>query len=118
MNRNLIKKIHPPLIAGERKKYDDPKKFLELSSMKQTQLVNWILNNFDPGKTINHSRSSYGLKHYFSNDVNGFYICNGAFKGAMMIAGFHVYDDQAQNWYFNIKQSSINNLYKSKVDAI
>ncbi|WP_334330150.1 hypothetical protein [Companilactobacillus sp. HBUAS59699] len=107
--KQLIKKIHFPLV-GECTKYDDPKRFLELPLWKQNKLVDWILNKLEPSKSINHACSSYGLKHYFSNDNGGFYIKNGAFKGAMIVAGFKVANKQSQNWNFNIKQKSITNL--------
>lgn len=101
----------PLLVEGT--EYDDPKQFLELPSWKQIKLINWILNKLEPSKGINQNYSSYGLKHLFSDDeVDGFYIKNGAFKGAMMVAGFKVANETAQNWKFNIKTKSITNLNK------
>lgn len=109
----LIKKIIPPKNGDySLNGCDDPKKFLELPFYKQNQLVNWILEKLEPSKGFNYNRSSYGLKHYFSDDVGGFYIKNGAFKGAMLIAGFKVANEEYQNWNFNIKQKSITNLNK------
>ena len=83
----------PLLVEGT--EYDDPKQFLELPSWKQIKLINWILNKLEPSKGINQNYSQ-----------------NGAFKGAMMVAGFKVANETAQNWKFNIKTKSITNLNK------
>ncbi|CAJ1185150.1 hypothetical protein [Companilactobacillus paralimentarius] len=110
--KHLIRTVSFPLV-GEGTEYDDPKRFLELSSWKQIKLINWILDNLEPSKGINQNYSSYGLKHFFSNDeVDGFYIKNGAFKGAMLVAGFKVANKDFQNWNFNIKTKSITKLNK------
>lgn len=98
----------PLMVEGT--EYDDPKQFLELSSWKQIKLVNWILDKLEPSKGINKNYSSYGLKHYFSDDVDSFYIKNGAFKGAMLVAGFKVANKDFQNWNFNIKTKSVTKL--------
>jgi len=107
--KKAIKKVHSPMVEGCTK-YDDPKRFLELPAWKQNKLVDWILDKLEPSKGINHACSSYGLKHYFSNDIDCFYIKNGAFKGAMIVAGFKADNEKLQNWDFNIKQKSITNL--------
>jgi predicted alpha/beta hydrolase family esterase len=111
-NQHLIDDI-PPIKLGDY--HDDPIRFLELESWKQAHLVNWILQRLVPGTKINTSRSSYSLKHYFSDDIDGFYINNGAFKGAMLISGFSVKNESSQNWYFNITKSSMKDLNKKFV---
>lgn len=63
-------------------------------------------------KSVNVYRSSYGLKHIFANDKDGFYVCNGQFKGAMILAGFTVEDITELNWHFNVSEKSIKERIK------
>lgn len=86
---------------------NSPDKFKELSDTDQKALLQWIQQTLTPRKTINKQYSSYGLKHIFEADKKhgGFYITNGAFKGAMLKAGFKtVYPDLNTNWEFNISK--------------
>lgn len=114
--RRLINNKLPPAYLGEYDPdgCDDPELFLELSPIEQTVLVAWVLNTLAPSKGINYSESSYSIKHYFSDSSCGFYIMNGCMKGAMLVTGFKVADKRSKNWSFNIKQSSITNLYRVK----
>jgi len=94
--------------------YDDSNEFNELDENKKTILVNWCKNKLTKIKSFNEKITSYGLKHYFESDENGFYITNGQFKGAMEEAGFIVLNKFKTNWIFNISNKSINNLFIKK----
>ncbi|MEJ1326479.1 hypothetical protein QY881_08775 [Latilactobacillus sakei] len=83
-----------------------PKMFNELLQDEQVVLVNWILTTLTRAKTINRNDSSYGLKHYFENSPLGFYVSNGAMKGALLIAGFETRKIEDLNWYFNVSKVS------------
>lgn len=86
---------------------DSPLAFLELSKEEQKTLVNWC-KRLEKVGTQNRHVTSYGLKHKFEWDH--FYINNGQFKGAMLIAGFTPGDVSQLNWTFNISKRSINIL--------
>lgn len=88
-----------------------PKSFEQLTSEEQRELVNWIKTNFDTIKSINERHTSYSLKHIFENN-GGFYVGNGAFKGAMLQCGYEVKDESALNWKFNVSEKSIKAIQK------
>lgn len=88
-----------------------PKSFEQLTAGEQQKLVEWINTNFDSIKSINERHTSYGLKHIFENN-GGFYISNGAFKGAMLQCGFEAKDESALNWKFNVSEKSIKAIQK------
>lgn len=88
-----------------------PKSFYQLTTEEQQELVDWINSNFDSIKSINERHTSYGLKHLFENN-GGFYISNGAFKGAMLESGFEAKDESALNWKFNVSEKSIKAIQK------
>lgn len=90
-----------------------PEDFELLTSQEKEQLVNWIRTNLVPTQTFNPKHTSYGLKHYFENSPGGFYISNGAFKGAMLACGFKVKDTSQLNWIFNVSEKSIKQIRKS-----
>lgn len=90
---------------------DHPLAFYDLTDNEQKELLSWC-GNLEKIKNINTEFSSYGLKHFFERSINGFYINNGAFKGAMIICGFLVGDISKLNWDFNISQKSINKIRK------
>ncbi|AUJ26584.1 hypothetical protein [Virgibacillus dokdonensis] len=87
-------------------RYNQPEAFDDLTSKEQKHLTDWIKNNIAPIKSFNTRQTSYGLKHRFEDD-GGFYIGNGAFKGAMLACGFKVKDKSAKNWVFNVSEKSI-----------
>ena len=69
--------------------------------MKNQAIFSYQLNRFT--NNISHNNlTSYGIKHRFERSPGGFYITNGAFKGAMMFEGYK--HSQGVNWYFNIKK--------------
>lgn len=83
---------------------NDPRAFDEMPKEEQEILLSWIKRNFIMIETFNTRHSSYDLKRSF--EVDGFYITNGQFKGAMLKAGFSVKDRKVDNWNFNISQKS------------
>lgn len=85
---------------------NQPECFYDLSLEQQQILLEWIAVNFLPRESFNTSKTSYGLKHIFERTPNGFYIYNGAFKGAMLKCGYRVKDTKELNWCFNISQKS------------
>lgn len=86
--------------------HNQPEAFDYLTPGEQHRLVEWIKNNFEPIRTFNLRHTSYGLKHIFERSPGGFYIGNGAFKGAMLKCGYKVRDKADLNWHFNISQAS------------
>lgn len=80
-----------------------PDDYATLKYPQQRYLQLWIRRTFTPCGRV-HRLSSYALKHYFEND-GGFYVTNGAFKGAMLAAGFQPTKATASdiNWRFKLK---------------
>ena len=76
---------------------NDPEEFYKLDQATQGKLLDWISINLTERKGFNYRFSSYRLKHLLP-----FYVTNGAFKGAMLKAGFRVADKTKLNWNFNI----------------
>ena len=73
-------------------------------------ILNWCLSLVKI-KTINKKHTSYGLKHKFEESSQGFYVTNGAFKGAMIAAGFKTQEhDSVINLCFNVSEKSIKDL--------
>lgn len=89
------------------KELDSPEAFYRLSLNKQNELIEWC-KKLNKIKSYNKHHSSYGLKHMFEH--NHFYVYNGQFKGAMLLAGFNVKNIRDLNWYFNISEKSIRNI--------
>lgn len=90
-------------------KVDLPIEFDLLSKEEQDLLIEWCLL-LDKIQNVNKKHSSYGLKHLFEHSSGGFYVNNGAFKGAMLKAGFkYSKGDPPKNWYFNVAEKSIKN---------
>ncbi|MBE0660332.1 MAG: hypothetical protein IH602_21745 [Bryobacteraceae bacterium] len=83
---------------------NDPAAFQRLTPQEQSALVDWIRAVLAPAKTV-FRRTSYGMKHDFEREPDGFYIYNGAFKGAMLAAGFDPVDASELNWCFRVKPS-------------
>ena len=87
-------------------KVNSPYSFYDLTKEEQATLLDWC-RQLEKQEKINKKHTSYGLKHIF--EKNNFYITNGAFKGAMVVAGFDTADEKALNWTFNVSEKSINN---------
>jgi hypothetical protein len=83
---------------------DDPARFWDLTLEERLALLYYVRRSFKPGPYILEdpigSASSYALKHVFERQPYGFYLYNGAFKGAMREAGFEPLDPDKQNWTF------------------
>ncbi len=91
---------------------DHPRTFYELSSEKQETLLSWC-SGFEKIKRPNSRHTSYGMKHWFEHSEDGFYITNGQFKGAMIVAGFSIENPDSLNWSFNVSQASCRKQAKS-----
>ena len=79
--------------------FDPPREYGELPPDERAELLLWIWHNLKPTRTAIYRSSSYGLKHHFEDDT-GLYIGNGAFKGAMLEAGYVPVDPRERNWRF------------------
>lgn len=76
----------------------------EISKEQQEKLCNWINNNFVESDSW-YNVTSYGLKHIFAEDKDGFYVTNGCFKGAMWFMDIMPKDKFAQNHEYKIELS-------------
>ena len=86
---------------------DLPTEFDSLNQEEQESLVEWC-HLLDKIQSFNKKHSSYGLKHLFERSSGGFYVSNGAFKGAMLKVGFKkTLGNPPKNWYFNVAERSI-----------
>ena len=84
-----------------------------LTAEEQAQLVEWR-RSLEKSKSINKHHTSYGIKHAFQYG-GGFYVTNGAFKQAMLLAGFNHKECESRiNWRFNVSQKSIKASLMSK----
>lgn len=99
------------------REYDSPLAFLDLEEYQQLALYRWC-RSLEKVQKINKRHSSYGLKHIFAKDNKGFYIYNGAFKGAMVAAGFKVSDETELNWQFNISEKSVKDVLKKRKEFL
>lgn len=87
---------------GEELKTNSPSYFLKFSDKEQETLVNYCLVAFVPSDYTLKDSSSYGMKHIFENSPTGFYVSNGQFKGAMLMAGFIPVNPHELNWNYKI----------------
>lgn len=85
---------------------DDPYEFLDMDEGEKYKLLVWCLT-LKKNKNINNSFCSYGLKDIYERGLNGQYVTNGEFKGAMLVAGFKVADVSSVNWSFNVNTKDI-----------
>jgi hypothetical protein len=81
---------------------NDPNCFQQLEAERQAVLVGWIREVLARARRT-FSRSSYGMKHDFEREPEGFYVTNGMFKGAMLAAGHAPVDKSELNWLFKVK---------------
>lgn len=91
------------------REFDSPLAFLDLDECKQSALYEWC-NSIEKVQNINKHHTSYGLKHIFARAGKDLYVYNGAFKGAMLLAGFKVADETELNWHFNISEKSVKGI--------
>ena len=90
-------------------KLNSPFEFYDLTKEEQRQLLNWC-SRLKKVKTINRNETSYTLKHHFEKSNGGFYVNNGAFKGAMKLCDSQPHDPGATNPHYAVSQSSINKI--------
>jgi len=84
-----------------------------LTEEEQAQLVEWC-EGLEKSKTINRHHTSYGIKHLFQNG-GGWYCTNGAFKQAMLLAGFDYKPcESGINWRFNVSSKSVAAVQRRK----
>jgi hypothetical protein len=83
-----------------------PNEFNKLSQEEILTLASWVATYLDPITSFNERHTSYGMKHLFESSKEGFYVTNGAFKGAMLDCGFKVKEKTALNWVFNVSEKS------------
>ena len=76
-------------------------------------VIHWIDDNLLPIKTVNHSHTSYGLKHIMENDID-LYVTNSQFKEAMLICGYEPHDPSRLNWNFRTSRRSPAFVRKDK----
>lgn len=95
------------------REFDSPLAFLDLEEHKQLALYEWC-NTLEKVQNINKHHTSYGLKHIFARAGKDLYVYNGAFKGAMLLAGFKVSDETELNWHFNISEKSVKDILKKQ----
>jgi hypothetical protein len=89
-------------VAERDRAANDPAGFRQLTPAEQAALGGWIRDVLVPAKTI-FRRTSYGMKHDFEREPQGFYLTNGMFKGAMQAAGYQPVDADELNWCFRVK---------------
>lgn len=88
---------------------NNTEQFNLLAAEEQAQLIEWC-RNLQKSKAFSKNYTSYGLKHLFERN-GGFYCSNGAFKQAMLLAGFsHKECGSRINWWFNVSPKSIKAL--------
>lgn len=92
---------------------DHPKGFLTLKPEEQEKLLEWCCQ-LEKIKTFQNGHTSYGLKHKFEYRQDGFYITNGQFKGAMLIAGFEPKNRNDLNWVFAFSIKSLRKIIDTK----
>lgn len=100
------------LLINEEHDVDKLDSFQELTLIEQEQLISWCNSSFKKIQRINRGHTSYGLKHKFEHSKDGFYITNGAFKKAMLEAGFDYKPSHSvdKNWCFNVSEESVTLL--------
>lgn len=79
---------------------------MELNAQELRTLKEWICENFTAIQTYNTRHTSYGLKHYFENSPEGFYITNDDFKATMLMCGYEPKNKNVLNWVFRVSKKS------------
>ena len=93
------------IINGKPITKNDTAQFSDLSMNEQTEVIDWIENNFIPRQTVLHGRSSYGIKHLMQSAI-GIYTTNNQFKGAMLQCGYEPVDPDELNWAYCLSKRS------------
>jgi hypothetical protein len=96
---------------------DNPICYSCLDNVTKATLREWISLYIRPAETpytrarlskstpLSHFTSS-GLRDDFWS-MTGIYVTNGAFKGAMLAAGYHPADPQTLNWIFYMRPAPL-----------
>lgn len=111
-NQIAHKGINHRLAAHKKRiaEINHPTEYEKLYLVDKMILNAWIVNQLEPYKIKTFTPvTTYRLKHLFENSKNGFYISNGAMKGALLIAGFVPKDEFALNWTFQLSKK-LNHL--------
>lgn len=83
--------------------HESPALFLKMTHERQEELLDLIAKYLTPIKGFNCKHTSYGLKHRFEKFMKlDKYISSAEMKGAMIISGYKIKDDRAQNHIYNI----------------
>jgi hypothetical protein len=72
-----------------------PARFFELTAAERRVVLFWIRSVMKTAENPSET-TSYGMKHHCEEEA-GFYICNGAFKGAMLAASHDPVDPAERN---------------------
>jgi hypothetical protein len=84
---------------------DQPAEFDGLTNDEKRQVLAWIDAYIEPsGGRIGYT--SYWLKHRMEG-ITDLYVTSGAFKGAMLAAGYQPVAKDAVNWWFNCRWKPI-----------
>ncbi|MGI8913002.1 MAG: hypothetical protein ACR2JY_04285 [Chloroflexota bacterium] len=116
---------------------EDAAEYAALSEAERATLATWIAAALRPTQTVNQRYSSYGLKHVFEHTGSdgpmrdrtpghnrmrdlplvpapaGFYVSNGAFKAAMLAAGYEPADYRATNWTFRFRWTLLRDIERA-----
>lgn len=96
--------MRDPRATPEYRPGDDPGEFYRLSFDRRARLLAWIAANFEPAPRSLSGATSYSVKHELQRAPGGFYVVNGAFKGALVALGFEIPDRAALNWQFRARR--------------
>ena len=86
---------------------DDPREFCRLTFDERVRLLAWLAESFEPGPRVLRGATSYSVKHEFQYAEGGFYVVNGAMKGALLALGFSICDRSVQNWQFRARRRAV-----------
>ena len=89
---------------------DHPVRYQDLDPETKKSLDEWIQRKFELSPRMDYHGTSQGWKHIYSAD-SGIYIYNGAFKGAMLAAGYTPANPKDRSWYFNSKDRMPDSFY-------
>jgi len=81
---------------------NQPSAYERLSDDAKAALQEWIERELVPANKTAPD-CSYVLKHIFARLPGGFYVNNGEFKGAMLVAGYEPLDRTELSWQFSYR---------------
>jgi hypothetical protein len=77
---------------------NQPSTYAELPDEEKAVLQEWIRAELAPSSEVG-PHASYRLKHILQR-LEGLYVTNGEWKGAMLVAGYQPIDRMELNWQF------------------